>query len=250
VLVGPLQPCIADGPSTCPRFVPTQSPNEACNAAENRRILMEKCVLHRVGAVHRAPGCFAGDSFDGDGAAAALARDAVQGARACAASGSETRHPTDSPLLPHPFTMHRTQNLWSSERALAACAHHHVRKQMMAMTPGGAARRTQRHGQRQRPSIMVLALALAAALLPAAAHAYSYSQMLANTTTIPLHLLENPFAASSRGPKGSRQRSLQATNQWDEWKRIGRYTEIANPDMPGVCALLAQRIKRGTERYT
>ncbi|KAI8472424.1 MAG: hypothetical protein J3K34DRAFT_414131 [Monoraphidium minutum] len=51
--------------------------------------------------------------------------------------------------------------------------------------------------------------------------------MLANTTVIPFDLLHNPFAGKGRALLAS-----DAAGQWEEWKRIGRYSEIANPKMP------------------
>jgi hypothetical protein len=75
-----------------------------------------------------------------------------------------------------------------------------------------------------------LALALALACAGGAAAA-SYSELLANSTVIPGHLLENPFAA------GKGRRALladAAASQFDEYRRIGRYSVISNPDMPGA----------------
>ena len=54
------------------------------------------------------------------------------------------------------------------------------------------------------------------------------SAMLANTTVVPFDLLHDPFAGADGGPG----RSLLAEMQWDQFKQIGRYAEIANPDMP------------------
>ncbi|GBF98436.1 hypothetical protein Rsub_11081 [Raphidocelis subcapitata] len=78
---------------------------------------------------------------------------------------------------------------------------------------GGGARRAAARG-----------LALLSLLSAAGFAAAGWSEMLANTTTIPLELLHNPF-------EGHGGRSLLASQQFDEWKKIGRYSEIANPDM-------------------
>lgn len=72
----------------------------------------------------------------------------------------------------------------------------------------------------------------------AAAAGFSYSALLANTTTLPLELLEDPFAA----PGADRALLEDGGSQWDEWKRIGRYSQIANPMMPGGCAGRALRV--------
>lgn len=71
-----------------------------------------------------------------------------------------------------------------------------------------------------------LVMVLLCAAITTATAGYTYTHRLANTTTIPVDLLENPFSGSGR--------SLLAdpNNKWDEWKRIGRYTQIANPEMP------------------
>jgi hypothetical protein len=78
---------------------------------------------------------------------------------------------------------------------------------------------------------------LLCALLAAGARAasFSYSQRLANTTTIPLSLLHDPFADGARGGGGGRMLRAQMDGAWDEWKKIGRYSQIANPEMPGAC---------------
>jgi hypothetical protein len=75
----------------------------------------------------------------------------------------------------------------------------------------------------------VLALAAALLCVAGAAQAVSYTEMLANTTVIPAHLLHNPFKGKGR--------ALLAADQWDDFKKIGRYSEIANPEMSGEFGL-------------
>jgi hypothetical protein len=95
--------------------------------------------------------------------------------------------------------------------------------------------------QRARGLLACATLALACA---AGAHAHpGLNRLLANTTTIPLHLLENPFAGGAGALGGGKAagRPLRALLEepaavLEEWKKIGRYTEIANPDMPGAPA--------------
>jgi hypothetical protein len=71
---------------------------------------------------------------------------------------------------------------------------------------------------------MVLAVLVSAS---GAAHASAaYELRLANTSAIPFHLLDNPF-------KGGRALLADPKEQWEEWERIGRYSQIANPQMPG-----------------
>ena len=74
------------------------------------------------------------------------------------------------------------------------------------------------------PAALLLLLLAAAA---SSAAAVSLDAVLANTTVIPFDLLENPLASAAT----SGGRALLAA-QLDEWKRSGRYTQIANPDMP------------------
>ncbi|KIZ03620.1 glyoxal or galactose oxidase [Monoraphidium neglectum] len=70
---------------------------------------------------------------------------------------------------------------------------------------------------------MVLAVLVSAS---GAAHASAaYELRLANTSAIPFHLLDNPF-------KGGRALLADPKEQWEEWERIGRYSQIANPQMP------------------
>lgn len=71
----------------------------------------------------------------------------------------------------------------------------------------------------------VLALLCCAPVFSAQA-SNSFAKMLANTTVIPSDLLDNPFA-------GGRALLADANPKWDEWRRIGRYSQIANPQMSG-----------------
>lgn len=80
--------------------------------------------------------------------------------------------------------------------------------------------------RRAARGLLAAALLLAAAAAARAAGSF-FEEALANTTVVPLHLLDNPF-------KGGRALLADPAQKWDEWKRIGRYTEIANPKMAGA----------------